>query len=111
LYLPGDTLLFPGLQSGQSTSYKVVGKAYRIAGAQVITAQDTARLQPAGSVPPLSRPSVPEQPPPREHHGHAVLVGGGNDLLVPHRAPGLHDGGDSRFGGGIHPVPEGEEGI
>ena len=46
LHLPGDTLLFQGLQPGQATPYKEVGKAYRIAGAQVITAQDTARLQP-----------------------------------------------------------------
>lgn len=42
----GDTIVFHALQPTQATPYKEVGKAYRIAGAQVTTGQDTARLQP-----------------------------------------------------------------
>jgi hypothetical protein len=35
--------------------------------------------------------SVPEVAHAGEDHGHAVLVGGGDDLLVAHRAAGLDD--------------------
>ena len=37
--------------------------------------------------------SVPEVPPPGEHHREAVFVGRRNHLRVPHRAAGLHDRG------------------
>jgi hypothetical protein len=37
--------------------------------------------------------SVPEVPPPGEHHRHPVLVGRGDHLRVPHRPAGLDDGG------------------
>ena len=39
--------------------------------------------------------SVPEVPHAGEHHRHAVLVGGGDDFLVAHRAAGLDHGGDA----------------
>jgi hypothetical protein len=36
-----------------------------------------------------------------ENHGHAQLVGGGNDFLVFHGASGLDDGGGSGGGYGF----------
>ena len=48
-------------------------------------------------------------PPAREHHRHAVLVGGGDDLRVAHRAAGLHDGGRAGRGHGVEAVAEREE--
>ncbi len=50
-------------------------------------------------------------PHPGQHHGHAVLVGGGDHLAVAHRTPRLDDGGDPVFGGQIDAVAEREEGI
>ena len=34
-----------------------------------------------------------EMPPPRKHHRQPVLVGGGNDVRIFHRAARLNDGG------------------
>jgi hypothetical protein len=45
LHLPGDSIVFSGLQPGLSTPYQEVAQAYRIATVQVVVAQDTARLQ------------------------------------------------------------------
>jgi hypothetical protein len=45
LYLPGDSILFPGLAPGQATPYKEVEMAYRVATTQVVSGADTARLQ------------------------------------------------------------------
>jgi len=45
LHLPGDSIVFNGLQPGQSTPYQEVARAYRIVMVRVVAAQDTARLQ------------------------------------------------------------------
>jgi len=45
LYLPGDSILFPGLKPGEATPYREVEKAYRIATNRVVSGTDTARLQ------------------------------------------------------------------
>ena len=50
-------------------------------------------------------PSVGEQ------HGDAVLVGSGDDLLVPHRAARLHDRAHPGRRGGVGTVAEREERI
>src|SRR5690242_13202541 len=55
--------------------------------------------------------SVPEMTHASEHHGHAVLVGRGDDFLVAPAASGLHDGGDAVLGRRIDAVAEREEGI
>src|SRR5512143_4328880 len=46
-----------------------------------------------------------------EHHCHPALIGGGDDLGVAHRSPGLHDRSDARGGCLIHSVAEWEEGV
>ena len=46
-----------------------------------------------------------------EHHGDAVLVGGGDDLVVAHRAARLDDGGGAGLDGREQAVGEGEEGV
>ena len=58
-----------------------------------------------------ANPLVPEQPPARKHHGDPMLIGSLDDLFVSNRASGLHNGFDPSLGGGIHPIPEGEEGV
>jgi hypothetical protein len=40
-----------------------------------------------------------------------MFIGCGDDLLVSHRSAGLDDGSHSCFGGGLHTIPEGEEGV
>ena len=50
-----------------------------------------------------------EQPDLGERHHHIVLVGSGNDLVVPDRAAGLDHGGDACLVGYLHAVAEGEE--
>src|SRR5580693_794628 len=55
--------------------------------------------------------SVPEVTLAREHHGDAVLVGGGHQLTVSHRAPGLDHGHAARRGQDVEPVAEREEGV
>ena len=44
-------------------------------------------------------------------HGDAMLVGGGDDLVVAHGASRLNDGGGAGFHGGEKPVGEGKEGV
>ena len=46
-----------------------------------------------------------------EHHGEAVVVGGGDDLVVAHGAAGLDHGGGAGLGGRQQAVGEGEEGV
>ena len=46
-----------------------------------------------------------------EDHGEAEAVGGGDHVLVLHRAAGLDDGGGSGCGYGFKAVGEGEEGV
>src|SRR3989442_12397636 len=46
-----------------------------------------------------------------EDHGHAVRVGGADDLLVARAAARLDDGGRARGGRLLEPVGEGEEGV
>ena len=45
LYTDRDSILFEGLQSGESTPYHKVEKVYGLATAWVVTGTDTARLQ------------------------------------------------------------------
>ena len=45
LYVHMDSILFPGLEPGQTTPYQEVDRGYRIATTQVVTGPDTARLQ------------------------------------------------------------------
>ena len=52
---------------------------------------------------------MPEVPPSREHHRHAVLVGGGDDLGVPHRTARLDDGGRSGGRDRVESVAERKE--
>src|SRR5512135_330538 len=54
---------------------------------------------------------VAEMPHAGEYHRHAVLIGGGDDFLVPHGAAGLDHRGDASLGGRVNAVAEGEEGI
>ncbi len=58
-----------------------------------------------------AKPLVPEQPPSRKHHGNPMLVSCLNDLFVPNRPAGFHDGLHTSFSRGINTVPEGEEGV
>src|SRR5512143_125421 len=53
---------------------------------------------------PLRYGSMPEMPHAGEDHGHAVLVGGFDDLVVAHRAAGLHYRADAALRGGIDAV-------
>ena len=46
-----------------------------------------------------------------EHHGDAVLVGGGDHLVVADAAAGLDDRRDAGRGGGIEAITEREEGV
>ena len=55
--------------------------------------------------------SVPEVALAGEDHGDAVLVGGGDDLVVADAAPGLDHGPHAGRGDGVEPVPEREEGV
>jgi len=43
-----------------------------------------------------------------QHHGHAGLVSGSNDLGVAHRPPGLDDGTDARPGQHLEAVGKGK---
>ena len=52
-----------------------------------------------------------EQPNPGKRHDHAVLVGGGDDLIVPDGAAGLGDVLHAGLLGPLYVVPKGEEGI
>ena len=54
---------------------------------------------------------MPEHAAAGEDHGHAVLVGGVDDLLVPDAASGLDDGCDPGVCRLVDAVPEGEERI
>jgi hypothetical protein len=55
--------------------------------------------------------SVPEVAHAREHHGHAALVGGGDDLVVAHRAAGLGHAGGTCVHHHVKAVAEREEGV
>ena len=46
-----------------------------------------------------------------EDHRHAMLVAGGDDFFVFHRATGLDDRGDAGFGRFVNSVAEWEEGV
>ncbi len=46
-----------------------------------------------------------------EHHGHAMLVRRGDDLIIAHRPTWLNNANRTCPGGLIHSIPEGEEGI
>ena len=52
-----------------------------------------------------------EQPHPRKAHGHAVFVGGFDDVVIPDGAAGLGDVLHAGLAGTLHIVAEGEEGI
>ena len=52
-----------------------------------------------------------EVPLAREHHGHAVLVGGGDQLVVAQRSAGLDDHGHACRGRRVESVAEGIEGV
>ena len=52
-----------------------------------------------------------KQPEPREVHGHAVLVGGFDDLVVTDGAAGLGDIFYTAFLCSFNVVAEGEEGV
>src|SRR5690606_21768432 len=54
---------------------------------------------------------MPKMPHPGKYHGDAVFVGGGDHLVVAHRAAGLDDAADAHLGGVVDAVPEGEEGV
>ena len=54
---------------------------------------------------------MPEVADAGEDHGHAALVGGGDDLGITNRATRLDCSGGTGFGGGNETVGEGEEGI
>ena len=46
-----------------------------------------------------------------EHHRDILLVGGGDDLRVAHRAAGLDHRRGARLGQHVETVAEGEEGV
>src|SRR6185312_10462451 len=46
-----------------------------------------------------------------EHHGHAVLIGGHDDLRIADGSAGLDHGFDTVFGGDVDPVAKWEVGI
>ena len=54
---------------------------------------------------------VPEVPPAGEHHGHGVMVGGVDGLLVPYGAAGLDYGRDPTFRRRLHVIGKGEKGV
>src|ERR1035437_2848941 len=60
---------------------------------------------------PHRRWSMPEVPHSGEDHGHAQLIGGGDDFFVAHGASGLDNGGGASGGYGFEAVGEGEEGV
>src|ERR671919_811690 len=64
-------------------------------------------------VPPArkSRGSVPEVPGAGQDHGHAVLIGRLEDLLIPDRPTWVDHGPDAGRGGPVDAVPEREEGV
>ena len=55
--------------------------------------------------------AVAEVSPPGEHHGHAVLVGGCNHLLVPLRSAGLYDGGHADIEKSVGTVSKRKKGV
>src|ERR1039458_4235966 len=57
---------------------------------------------------PHRRWSMPEVAHAGEDHGHAQLIGGGDDFFVAHRAAGLDDGGGSGSGDRFPPVRQGQ---
>ncbi len=57
------------------------------------------------------RGSVLEVPRPREDHGYALAVGGGDGLVVADRAAGLDDRRDAGLDGVLHAVGEGKVGV
>ena len=59
----------------------------------------------------VRNPSVPEHPNPGEGHGHALLVGRRDDLLVADRAAGLDHRRGARRHGLQQAVGEGEESL
>ena len=67
--------------------------------------------RPAGRFEGLARRSMAEVAAAGEDHGHAVLVAGGDGLVVAPRAAGLDDRGDARGGGDVGAVAEREEGV
>ena len=52
-----------------------------------------------------------EQPDPGKRHDHAILVGGGNDLVVTDGTAGLGDVLHAGLPGALHVVAKGEEGV
>ena len=50
-----------------------------------------------------------EQPDTTERHGNAVLVAGGNNLIIADGAARLHNGGHTAAAGALNVVPKGEE--
>ena len=46
-----------------------------------------------------------------EDHGHAMLVGGGDDFGIPHRTARLDQRGHASFRRGVDAIPEREEGV
>src|SRR5215213_5744832 len=54
---------------------------------------------------------VPEMPPTGEDHGDAVLITGGDDLVIPAGAARLDDRGNTRLGGAVDRVIKREKGI
>ena len=59
----------------------------------------------------VSSDSVKEESGAGEEHGHAVLVGCVDRLLVAHRAAWLDHDGNTDLGRSIDAVPEWEEGV
>ena len=54
---------------------------------------------------------VSEVPHAGENHRHVVFVSGLDGLLVPDRATGLDDGGNTAFGGEFDSISKGKESI
>src|SRR5205823_458078 len=70
-----------------------------------------AMAAPSRIAAPIDLPLVTEVALAGENHGDAVLVGGGDDLLVPDRPTRLHDRADTRLREHVDVVAEGKERI
>src|SRR5437588_443831 len=60
---------------------------------------------------PFNNSGMAEVPPPGEDHGHAEMVGGGDDIVVLGRPSRLHDGHGAGFGARLHAIGKREQGL